>query len=126
MVLNAKGIEKMKRGIAVTILILLVLAAGCGQAKRIKVTYRSDPPGGTLHKQSGEVWGPCPKVLWYDLDEEALENGYLDAKGLIVRWPSGPEKKSGDLIRITANGTDRRVTFTQPRIAAKVFETSSE
>ena len=95
-----------------------MFVAGCGQTKQVKVTYRSDPPGGTLYKQTGEVWGPCPKVLWYDLDEEAVENGYIDAKGLMVRWPSGPEKRSGDLIRITVNGTDRRVAFTQPRIAA--------
>ncbi len=64
--------------------------------------------------------------MWYDLDEEAVENGYLDATGLIVRWPSGSEKRSGDLIRIKVNGTDRRVTFIQPRIAAKAVETSAE
>jgi hypothetical protein len=116
----------MRRGIAVTILILLMFAAGCGQTKQVKVTYRSDPPGGTLHKLNGELWGECPKVLWYDLDKEAVENGYLDAKGLIMRWPSGPEKKSGDLIRIKANGTDRRVTFTQPGIAAETVVTSAE
>ncbi|MBL7187930.1 MAG: hypothetical protein ISS70_16530 [Phycisphaerae bacterium] len=116
----------MRRGIAETILILLMFAAGCGQTKQVKVTYRSDPPGGTLYKQNGEVWGQCPKVLWYDLDEEAIENGYLDAKGLIVRWPSGSGKRSGDLIRIKVNGTDRRVTFIQPRIAAKAVETSAE
>ncbi len=112
----------MRRGIAVAILILLMFAAGCGHAKKVKVTYRSSPPGGTLHKHNGEVWGPSPKVLWYDLDEEAIENGYVEAKGLIMRWPSGPEKRSGNLIRIKANGTDRRVVFTQPRIAATPAE----
>ena len=122
----AKGVKKMRRGIAITILILLIFAAGCGQTKQVKVTYRSDPAGGILYKQDGEVWGPCPKVLWYDLDENTIENGYLDAKGLIVRWPSGPEKRSGDLIRITINGTDRRVTFTQPSITAKAVGKSAE
>ena len=108
--------RKMKHGMAVPVLLLLVFAAGCGQANRVKVTYRSNPPGGVLYKQNGEVWGSCPKVLWYDLDEETIKNGYLDAKGLIVRWPSGPERRSDDLIRVTVNGTDRRVIFTQPRM----------
>ena len=116
----------MKRGIAITILILMVLAAGCGRTRQVKVTYMSSPPGGTLYKQNGEPWGQCPKVLLYDLDDEAYENGYLDAKGLIVRWPTGPEKRSGDLIRITVNGTERRVTFTQPRATAKAVDTSSK
>jgi len=93
---SARGGKTMKRGITITILILTVLAAGCGGPKQLKVTYKSDPPGGTLYKQDGEVWGECPKVLWYALDEEAIENGYLDAKGLIVRWPSGPERKSDE------------------------------
>jgi hypothetical protein len=112
----------MKRGITVTILVLLVLAAGCGQANRVKVTYRSDPPGGTLYKQNGEVWGQCPKVLYYDFDEEVTEKGYLDAKGLMVRWPRGPQKSSEGLIRITVNGTDRQVLFTQPQISASAAE----
>lgn len=116
----------MKRAIAVTILILMVLAAGCGQAKQVKVTYMSSPPGGTLYKQNGEISGQCPKVLWYDLDDEAYENGYLDAKGLVVRWPNGTEKRSGDLIRIRVNGTERRVTFTQPRATAKAVDKTPE
>ncbi len=108
----------MKRGIAATILIVLIFAAGCGQAKKVKVTYRSDPPGGTLYRQNGDVWGQCPKILWYDLDKETVENGFIDAKGMLVRWPNGPAKRSGDMIRITVNGSDRQVTFSQPKIAA--------
>ncbi len=108
----------MRRGIAVTIFILLVFAAGCQQTKKVKVTYRSEPPGGTLLKLNGEVWGQCPKVLRYDLDEEAVEYECLDAKGLLVRWPDGTVKRSEDMIRIKVDGTDRQVTFTQPKIAA--------
>jgi len=104
----------MKHGFAVAIVIPLLFAVGCAQDKQVKVTYRSDPPGGTLYRLDGELWGACPKVLWYDLDKEAIANGYMDAMGLMVRWPSGPEKRSGNLIRITADGTDRRVTFIQP------------
>ena len=53
----------MKRGNLVIILVsLLVLSCG-QQQQRLKVTYLSDPPGGTLYKQNGESWGPCPKVL---------------------------------------------------------------
>ena len=104
----------MKHGFAVAIVIPLLLAVGCAQNKQVKVIYRSEPPGGTLYKLDGELWGPCPKTLWYDLDKEAAANGYLDAIGLAVRWPSGPEKRSGKLIRITVDGTDRRVTFIQP------------
>ncbi len=104
----------MKHGFAVAILIPLLFAVGCAQNKRVKVTYISDPPGGTLYELNGELWGQCPKVLWYDLDEKTVANGYVDAMGLMVRWPSGPEKRSGNLIRITADGTDRRVTFIQP------------
>ena len=116
----------MRRGITVAILTLLMFAAGCGQTGQVKVTYRSDPPGGTLHKQNGDLWGLCPKVLWYDLDDEAIENGYLDATGLVVRWPSGSAKESGDLIRIKVNGTDRQVTFVQPMIAAKAVKASAD
>ena len=105
----------MKHVIAVPVVILMMFAVGCAQKQKVEVTFRSDPPGRTLYKQNGEVWGPCPKVLCYNLNEEAVEKGYLDAKGLIVRWPSGPEKRSGDLIRITVNDTNRRVTFTQPK-----------
>ncbi len=104
----------MKNGFVVAVLIPLLFAVGCTQNKQVKVTYRSDPPGGTLYRLDGELWGPCPKVLWYDLDKEAIANGYVDARGLMVRWPSGPEKASGKLIRITVDGTDRQVTFVQP------------
>ena len=116
----------MKRGIAITILMLMVLAAGCSGAKQVKVIYKSNPLGGTLYKQNGEAWGTCPKPLWYDLDEEAVENGYLDVKGLTMRWPTGPEKRSGDMIRIRVDGTERRVIFTQPKLTAKAVQTSSE
>lgn len=109
---------KMRHRMLVINLALAMLAVGCGQRRQVKVTYSSDPPGGTLYKLNGELWGPCPKVLWYDLDKEAIEERFLNVKGLIVRWPSGPEKRSGDLIRITVNGTDRRVTFSQPTITA--------
>ncbi|MHC4118754.1 MAG: hypothetical protein ACYSWO_14740 [Planctomycetota bacterium] len=108
----------MKRTITIAILMLLVSAAGCGQENRVKVTYQSDPPGGTLYKHNGEVWGQCPKVLYYDVDEEAAEKGYLKAKPLTVRWTRGPEKASNGLIKISVNGTDRQVTFIQPKIAA--------
>ena len=107
----------MKHSYAVAVLIALMFALGCAQEQRIKVTYRSDPPGGTLYKLNGELWGPCPKVLWYDPDDEATKNGYLDVKGLTVSWPSGPAKKSGELIRITVDGTNRQVTFVQPEDA---------
>jgi len=105
----------MKHGITVPVLILIMFAVGCAEKQQVKVIFLSDPPGGTLYKQNGDLWGPCPKALWYDLDEEAVQKGYLDAKGLTVRWPSGPETRSGDFIRVTVNGTDRRVIFTQPK-----------
>ena len=105
----------MKHGVAVPVLILIMFAVGCAEKQQVKVIFLSDPPGGTLYKQNGDLWGPCPKALWYDLDEEAVQRGYLDAKGMVVRWPSGREKRSGKFIRITVNGTDRNVTFTQPK-----------
>ena len=104
----------------------MVFVVGCGQTKQVKVTYRSDPPGGTLYKANGEYWGPCPKALWYDCDDEAISNGYLKAKDLAVRWPSGPQKKSDGLIKITVNGTDRLVTFVQPRVTAKSTQAPSQ
>jgi len=111
----------MKHGNAVAILVLLMLAVGCDQKQQVRVTFLSDPPGGTLYKQDGELWGPCPKVLWYDLDAEAIETGYLSAKGLTVRWPIGLEKKSDKLIKITVNRTDRRVIFVQPKDEPKAL-----
>ena len=96
----------MKHGTVIAVFIPL-FAVSCAQQQRLKVTYMSDPPGGTLYRQSGELWGPCPKVLWYDLDKDALAAGHLDAKGLTARWPSGPEKKSDKLIRIPVDGTDQ-------------------
>ena len=111
----------MKHSITVAIFILLVLVVGCARKQQVEVTFISDPPGGTLYKQGGELWGPCPKVLWYDLDAEALETGYLSARGLTVRWPTGPEKMSDKLIRITVNSTDRRVVFVQPKDEPKAL-----
>ena len=118
------GIEpcrKMKHGVAVAILVLLMLAVGCAQKQRVKVTYISDPPGGTLYKQNGELWGPCPKVLWYDLDTEAIARGYLETKGMVVRWPSGPNRQSDRLIRVTVDETDRHVIFSQPKDEPKAL-----
>lgn len=109
----------MKHGFIVGILISLLFAVGCSQNQQVKVTYRSDPPGGTLYKLDGELWGPCPKVLYYDVDKGDVEKGYLDVKGLMVKWPNGPDKKSGELIRITVDGTDRQVTFIQPEAASE-------
>ncbi len=103
----------MKHGTVIAVFIPLFVVS-CAQQQRLKVTYMSDPPGGTLYRQSGELWGPCPKVLWYDLDKDTLAAGYLDAKGLTVRWPSGPEKKSDKLIRIPVDSTDQQYTFVQP------------
>jgi len=111
----------MKHGITVATFIQLMLVVGCAQKQQVKVTYLSDPPGGTLYKQSGELWGPCPRVLWYDLDAEAMETGYLSANGLTVRWPTGPEKKSEKLIKIIVNRTDRRVIFVQPKDEPKTL-----
>lgn len=105
----------MKRVVAVVVFALLFLAVGCAQKQEIKVIFSSDPPGGTLYKPSGEVWGSCPKELWYDIDSEAIKKGYLDAKGMAMRWPTGPERRSGDLIRLTVDGTDREVVFYQPK-----------
>ncbi|MBL7185292.1 MAG: formylglycine-generating enzyme family protein [Phycisphaerae bacterium] len=103
----------MKHGIVIAVLMPLFVV-GCAQKQQLKVTYMSDPPGGTLYTQSGELWGPCPKILWYDLDEKTLAGGYLEANGLMVRWPDGPEKKSDKLIRIPVDGTDQQYTFVQP------------
>jgi len=104
----------MKHGLAFGILLSLLFAMGCSQPQQIRVTYRSDPPGGTLHKLDGELWGECPKVLFYDIGKDDIEKGYLDVKGLEVKWPTGPAKKSRELIRITVDGTNRQVTFVQP------------
>ncbi len=113
----------MKHVAAVAVLVAPLLAAGCGQKRQVKVTFLSDPPGGTLYKHDGQVWGPCPKALWYNLNSEAIKKGYLQARGLIVRWPTGPEKRSEDLIKITINGTERQVLFVQPRSETKVLAT---
>ncbi len=105
----------MKHAIAIPVLVLMMLAAGCAEKQRVRVTFLSDPPGGTLYKPNGDPWGPCPKVLLFDLNEEAVEKGHLYAKGMVVRWPDGQEKRSNDLISITVNGTDRHVVFLQPK-----------
>ena len=109
-----KGV-KMKYAIAVPVIVLMILAVGCAKKQQVKVTFLSDPAGGWLYKANGDPWGPCPKVLWYDLDEAAVERGYLDLKELVVRWPDGPEKSSDGLIRITVDGTDRNVVFLQEK-----------
>ncbi len=115
----------MKHGSAVAILILLMMVVGCAERRQVKATFLSDPPGGTLYSQDGELLGSCPKTLWYDADEEAIERGYLDAEGLTVRWATGPEKKSNKLIRITVNKTARRVMFVQPEGAIKTSADSA-
>ena len=104
----------MKHGLAFGILLSLLFAMGCSQPQQVRVTYRSDPPGGALYKLDGELWGECPKVLYYDIGQDDIEKGYLDVKGLEVKWPTGPAKKCRELIRITVDGTNRQVTFVQP------------
>lgn len=104
----------MKHGVRVGILLSLLVATGCSQQEQVRVTYRSNPPGGMLYKLDGELWGECPKVLYYDIDKEHQENGYIEVKGLMVKWPTGPAKRSDDVIRITVDGTHRQVTFVQP------------
>ena len=121
----------MKYIALVAVLVSLVFNVGCAQKEQVKVIFLSDPPGGTLYKQNGEAWGPCPKTLWYDIDSEAVEKGYLDAKGMVVRWPAGPAKRSDDLIKVTVNSTDRHVIFVQPRnepttAAAEMHEPDKE
>lgn len=109
----------MKHVAVVGVVVSLVLAVGCADKHQVKVTFLSDPPNGSLYKQDGTLWGPCPKTLWYDVDSETTKRGYLEAKGLTVRWPTGPDKKSEDPIKITVNGTDRQVIFVQPRYESK-------
>jgi hypothetical protein len=121
----------MRHGFRVGVLLSLLFAIGCSQQEQVRVTYRSDPPGGTLYRLDGELWGECPKVLFYDISQDDIERGYLDAKGLMVRWPSGPAKRSGELVRITVDGTNRQVTFVQPEepsetSAARAAGTSDE
>ncbi len=104
----------MKRDKTVIPLISL-LVLSCGQQQRqLKVTYLSDPPGAVLYKQNGEPWGPCPKVLWYDLSEEDRASGELQAKGLVVRWPNGEEKRSQDKITFEIDGSEKQFVFARP------------
>ncbi|MHC4117716.1 MAG: hypothetical protein ACYSWO_09435 [Planctomycetota bacterium] len=108
----------MKHGIAAAI--ILVLATGCAKKQqRIRVTILSDPAGGKLYNNSGELLGPCPKVLRYDLDTEAMKRGYIETEPMTVRWPAGPEKKSDEPMRITVDGTNRHMVFAQPRNAPR-------
>ena len=121
----------MKYIVLVAVLVSLVFNVGCAQKEQVKVIFLSDPPGGTLYKQNGEAWGPCPKTLWYDINSKAMDKGHLAAKGMVVRWPTGPAKRSDDLIKITVNGTDRHVIFVQPKsepttTAAEMHEPDSE
>ena len=115
----------MKHVMAVPVLTLVMFVAGCAQKQQVKVTFLSDPPGGTLYTQDGDFQGPCPTVLWYDLDKEAIARGYLNAKGMAVRWPRGPQKMSSKLIKITVNGTDRNVVFLQPKDEPRVADAVS-
>ena len=68
----------MKHVAVISILALMILAVGCAEKQQVKVTFVSRPPGGTLYKQSGELLGPCPKVVTYGYDEEAVERGYRE------------------------------------------------
>jgi len=100
---------------AICLVLVLISIVGCSSfPKNLEVIYESDPPGGVLYKQTGEVWGKCPKTLYYKMDKQAREEGYLDLRGLEVRWPEGPLRKSGKKIRIAVDGSKRQVTFVQP------------
>jgi hypothetical protein len=54
---------KMKYVAIFAVLVLLTVNVGCAQKEQVKGTFLSDPPGGTLYKQNGEVWGACQKTL---------------------------------------------------------------
>jgi hypothetical protein len=47
--------EKMKRGNAIPVLILLISAVGCEQSKQAKETYKSDPPFWVSYKQNSAL-----------------------------------------------------------------------
>lgn len=74
--LSRREKQQMKCDKVARFLVLLVLAAACEQAKKVRVAYKSETPGGTLYKQDGEIWGSCPGALWHDLCEKAIKNGH--------------------------------------------------
>jgi len=47
--------EKMKRGNAIPVLILLMLVVGCGQSKEVKESYKSDAPLWVSYKQDDDL-----------------------------------------------------------------------
>ena len=105
----------MKHGITVAALILLFVS-GCAQDS-VKVTYRSDPPYASVYSKDGSLRGTCPLTLWYPVNAEARRQGYLYAKGMTMRWASGAEKTSPKTVKIIVDGTNRQVTFIQPKDA---------
>ena len=111
----------MKHGITIAVLILLFVVGCAQESVKVKVTYLSDPAYASVYSQDGSLQGTCPLELWYPVDAEAKEQGYLYAKGMTIRWISGAERSSGKTIKIIVDGTNRQVTFVRPKYAPNVF-----
>lgn len=83
--------------------LLALLTAGC--ANQVYVTWNSDVPGATVVEQvSGVNFGQGPIRVMYD-SPVADVNGCYRLQGVIMRWPSGYERASPEVIQ-GCNGSE--------------------
>ncbi len=82
---------------------LVVLTTGC--ANQVYVTWNSNVPGATVVEQvSGASFGQGPIRIVYN-DPVTDENGCYRLRGVVMKWPSGYERASPDVIQ-GCNGSE--------------------
>ncbi|MBU1233292.1 MAG: hypothetical protein KKD01_01280 [Proteobacteria bacterium] len=93
------------------ILFLLISSSGC--ARKINVTYHSDPTGASLYEGS-KLMGYCPITLIYNFSYPEVKHGSKMLRGVRVEWISGATAKVDDFRAYIATGKYQELTFKRP------------
>lgn len=94
-----------------TLFLIIFLVSGC--ASQLAVTYYSNPPGAVLYS-GGQNFGYTPKTLYYNVNETARRQGYLDLVDLKVQWNSGAIAEVKSIRADLTKGLTQQLTFTRP------------
>ena len=83
----------MNRLSFIFIAISFLTISGCA-SNQYAVTYNSDPEGAQLYC-GGVAKGYTPVTLYYTLDEDTKQRGYLNTVPCSVKWVSGASAEAG-------------------------------
>lgn len=81
----------------ILVLTMLLLLSGC--ATRLKVTYKSSPPGADIY-EGNTHFGKTPLTLEYQVTEEIKKAGKLKTKPITAVWVSGAKSSLSEGLEI--------------------------